>query len=75
MDMRKSLAENIVLFGGTSMITGFKSRLFSEIKALAETEKYTSKMSIKVFKLHTQPCKENYMAWLGGIQLINFTIC
>ncbi|KAK7863333.1 hypothetical protein R5R35_009689 [Gryllus longicercus] len=66
VDMRKELAENILLMGGTTMATGFKARLMSELKYLVTTPKYAKHLAIKVFKVHKPPAKENYVAWLGG---------
>ncbi|GLH12764.1 Actin-2, muscle-specific [Gryllus bimaculatus] len=66
VDMRKDLAENILLMGGTTMATGFKARLMSELKYLVTTPKYAKHLAIKVFKVHKPPAKENYVAWLGG---------
>lgn len=65
VDMRKPLAENILLMGGTAMAPGFKFRLLAEIKHLLNKPKY-SKLAIKTFKFHSPPAKENYVAWLGG---------
>ncbi|PSN40530.1 hypothetical protein C0J52_12264 [Blattella germanica] len=66
IDMRKPLAENILVIGGTTMAPGFKARLLQELKYLLEQPKYSSKLAIKTFKFHKPPAKENYVAWLGG---------
>ncbi|XP_063216770.1 actin-related protein 10 [Bacillus rossius redtenbacheri] len=66
IDMRRPLAENILVIGGTSMALGFKARLQSELKHLVQTSKYASKLAVRTFKFHTPPAKENYVAWLGG---------
>ncbi|CAL1687852.1 unnamed protein product [Lasius platythorax] len=66
LDMRRVLAENIILVGGTTMAKGFASRLKSELLALIESDLYKSKLKIESFKFHTAPSKPNYTAWLGG---------
>ncbi|KAK7580186.1 hypothetical protein V9T40_000815 [Parthenolecanium corni] len=66
VDMRKQLAENIVLLGGTVMAKGFKARLKEELKMLIDGPKYKDKLFLNVFKFHNPPAKENYVAWLGG---------
>lgn len=66
IDMRKPLAGNIVLVGGTTMVPGFKSRLLAELRELMKTPKYENSLKISTFKFHSPPAKENYVAWLGG---------
>lgn len=66
VDMRKQLAENIVLLGGTVLAKGFKARLKEELKMLIDGPKYKDKLFLNVFKFHNPPAKENYVAWLGG---------
>ncbi|KAK6633077.1 hypothetical protein RUM43_012820 [Polyplax serrata] len=65
-DMRKPLAESILLMGGTASIQGVKSRLLNELRYLVKTSKYKDKLFIDEFKMHTSPSHENYTAWLGG---------
>ncbi|XP_013393078.1 actin-related protein 10-like [Lingula anatina] len=65
-DMRKTLAENIVIMGGTAMLPGFLHRLQSELYDLLSKNKYKQQLAIKSFKFHQLPCKENCAAWLGG---------
>lgn len=65
-DLKKPLAENILLTGGTSMTPGLKYRLLQELKALVESPSYRDKLFITSFKFHEFPAKENYVAWLGG---------
>lgn len=66
IDMRKPLAENILVIGGTAMASGFKARLLDELKHLVQQPKYESRLALKTFKFHKPPAKENYVAWLGG---------
>ncbi|XP_021913743.1 actin-related protein 10 isoform X2 [Zootermopsis nevadensis] len=66
IDMRKPLAENILVMGGTAMAPGFKARLLGELKYLLQQPKYSSRLALKTFKFHKPPAKENYVAWLGG---------
>uniref|UniRef100_A0A8D8LT25 Actin-related protein 10 n=1 Tax=Cacopsylla melanoneura TaxID=428564 RepID=A0A8D8LT25_9HEMI len=65
-DMKKPLAENILLMGGTAMTPGLKYRLLQELRTLLESPFYKDKLFIKNFKFHEFPAKENYVAWLGG---------
>jgi len=64
VDVRKTLASNIVLTGGTVMMTGFKRRLKQELENLCRIRKLTPEMSC--FKFHSLPCPANYSSWLGG---------
>lgn len=66
IDMRKELAENIVIIGGTSMLAGFHHRLRAELYDLLKTPKYQKELAIKEFRFHQLPAKQNYAAWLGG---------
>ncbi|XP_031849349.1 actin-related protein 10 [Nomia melanderi] len=66
IEIRRPLAENIILIGGTTMAKGFISRLKSELLALLKSNLYSDKLKIQVFKFHTAPSKPNYTAWLGG---------
>ncbi|XP_053983646.1 actin-related protein 10 [Hylaeus anthracinus] len=66
IDTRRTLAENIMLIGGTTMTKGFASRLKSELLTLVNSNYYADKLKIKTFKFHTAPSKPNYTAWLGG---------
>lgn len=67
MDCRKPLASNIVLIGGSTMLAGFKHRLFKEIQHLAmQSKRYKELSFADSFKFHRLPCKENYASWLGA---------
>ncbi|KAL2728529.1 actin-related protein 10 isoform X2 [Vespula squamosa] len=66
IDIRRALAENILLIGGTVMAKGFTSRLKAELLSLLKSELYSEKLKIKTFKFHIAPSKPNYTAWLGG---------
>ncbi|RZF39159.1 hypothetical protein LSTR_LSTR005787 [Laodelphax striatellus] len=66
VDMRKQLAENIFLIGGSSMTPGFKYRLSQELNHLLKTPYYSNRLKINKFKFHTSRVKENYVGWLGG---------
>uniref|UniRef100_A0A8D8DHP7 Actin-related protein 10 n=1 Tax=Culex pipiens TaxID=7175 RepID=A0A8D8DHP7_CULPI len=65
-DMRKALAENLVLVGGTTMVLGLAARLKQELAALLQSDQYREKLFIKTFKFHKPPAKANFTAWLGG---------
>ena len=64
--MRKVLAENIVIMGGTAMLAGFYPRLQGELQSLLERPHYRDSICIKQLRFHTPPAKPNYTAWLGG---------
>jgi actin-related protein 10 len=66
IDTRIELAENIVVVGGTSMIKGFKARLFQELKHLLKKEPYCSRLHVGDFKLHQAPGKANFSCWSGA---------
>jgi actin-related protein 10 len=61
-----TLAENILVVGGTSMGIGFKARLKQELMDLLMTPQYLSKLALKRFCFHSPPGQENYIGWLGG---------
>ncbi|KAI1287540.1 Actin-related protein 10 [Halotydeus destructor] len=66
-DLRKLLAENIVLVGGTTLLPGFRHRLHRELNHLVKTDnRYSDNLYIEAFKFHKTPCKENYASWLGA---------
>lgn len=57
IDVRKDLYNNIILSGGTTMITGLPERLKKEIDALAPTSMRT--------KVIAQP-ERKFSVWIGG---------
>lgn len=66
LDMRRPLAQNILLVGGTVMAKGFVSRLKSELIHLVNSDFYSDILKVRTFKFHTAPCHANYTTWLGG---------
>ncbi|CAH1790732.1 unnamed protein product [Owenia fusiformis] len=66
IDIRRVLAENIVVVGGTAMLPGFQHRLLAEVHELVEQQRYRDKLAIRSFKLHKPPSKANFTVWLGG---------
>jgi len=66
IDTRRELAANLVIVGGTSMITGFKARLFQELNHLLSKEPYASRLHVDEFKLHPAPGKANFSSWAGA---------
>lgn len=56
-DLRKTLYSNIVLSGGTTLLTGFGDRLLSEVKKLAPRD---NKIRISA------PVDRIYSTWCGG---------
>ena len=57
--MRKPLAENVIVVGGTAMAPGFKSRLLTELRGLVKDNFYKNKLFISNFKMHVPLIKEN----------------
>ncbi|XP_034254968.1 actin-related protein 10 [Thrips palmi] len=66
IDMRKPLAENILLIGGTSMAIGMGARIKEELEFLSASPQYSERLKIRSFQFHSPPAKGNYTAWLGG---------
>lgn len=66
IDLRKTLAENIVWIGGGVMTLGFKARLRAELLERLQSDRYKEKLHFDQFKFHSPPSKDNYTAWLGG---------
>lgn len=66
LDMRKPLAENLFLIGGTAMTTGLVARLKDELLALLQQPLYAKRLFVDSVKFHTAPSKANFTAWLGG---------
>ena len=64
--MRKEMAENILLIGGSTMVQGLLARLKAEMIALLKSDLYKDKLFIDCFKFHKAPAKPNFTAWLGG---------
>jgi len=56
-DIRKDLFGNIILAGGTTMITGFANRLHQEIQPLVPVD-----MVVRVIA----PPERKYSTWIGG---------
>ncbi|XP_025835083.1 actin-related protein 10 isoform X2 [Agrilus planipennis] len=65
VDLRVKLAENILLTGGTVMLTGFKARFKEELYKQLNSSRY-EKLKLSKFMFHSAPSKDNYTAWLGG---------
>jgi actin-related protein len=64
VDLRRELFANVVLSGGTTMLSGLAQRLSSELTALAP-----SAMKIKV----AAPPERKYSVWMGGSILASLT--
>lgn len=65
-DIRKTLAENILVVGGSAIILGLLPRLKSELNAIVKNELYKDKLFIESFKFHKTIGRQNFTAWLGG---------
>ncbi|CAK8689184.1 beta-centractin-like [Clavelina lepadiformis] len=57
MDLRRTLYQNIVLAGGTTLLKGFGDRILTEVKRLAPKD-------VKIRILATQ--ERLYSTWIGG---------
>ncbi|VDQ00089.1 unnamed protein product [Trichobilharzia regenti] len=67
IDIRRNLAENIILIGGTVMIPGFLPRLQEELNSHLDLPEFSTLQALKgSFKFHTPPGEANYIGWLGG---------
>lgn len=66
IDLRRPLAEKILIIGGSAMIQGFAARLKAELLDLLGSPRYHSRMPLKQVKFYRSPSKPNYTAWLGG---------
>ena len=66
VDLRRQLADNILVIGGTAMIPGFLHRLHSELINLVNMPTYENRLFLKELHFHSPPTQLNYAAWLGG---------
>jgi len=66
MDMRKEMAENIFLIGGTSMAVGLVHRLQQEILEKSKSDWYKQRCQHLTFKFHSGIAQPNFSGWLGG---------
>ncbi|KAL1228552.1 Actin-related protein [Trichinella spiralis] len=67
IDVRKVVAERILVIGGGCMIPGFMARLKEELlDNLNRSDRFAEKTAIRKVKFFKSPAAENYMAWLGG---------
>lgn len=66
IDMRRELAENIFIIGGSSIMIGLADRLKHELLTIVKTDTYKDKIPIKVFKFHSGISQPNFTGWLGG---------
>jgi actin-related protein len=62
VDVRRAMAANLVVVGGTAAMLGLKKRLLQELR-LQSTR---SDMAPYTFKLHKPPVPDNCVTWLGG---------
>uniref|UniRef100_UPI00358EB191 actin-related protein 10 n=1 Tax=Myxine glutinosa TaxID=7769 RepID=UPI00358EB191 len=66
IDMRQTLADNLLVMGGTVALPGLTHRLMAELRFLLQRPRYQEALTISSFQIHTPPAKPNYVAWLGG---------
>lgn len=66
LDMRKLLAANMFLIGGSVMAAGMTGRVKAELEALLKQPLYSDSLYIDAVKFHSAPAKPNLAAWLGG---------
>lgn len=66
VDVRKDLAENILLIGGTANVPGLLPRLKTELLKLINSDFYKERLFIQEVKFHKAPSNSNFTAWLGA---------
>lgn len=66
IDVRRPLAENILVTGGTACMPGLKVRLAQELRHLVTQPPYNERLHISEFKFHSAPAHDNSVGWLGG---------
>lgn len=67
IDMRRQLAANLHVMGGTAQALGLLARLKEELQALIEDESlYAKRLFVDEFKFHVSPLRTNVVSWLGG---------
>lgn len=66
VDVRKELAENILLIGGTANVPGLLARLKAELLLLISSDYYKDRLFINEVKFHKAPSNTNFTAWLGA---------
>lgn len=67
IDLRVTLASNIVIIGGGSMLPGFIPRILQEIKTMSSgSVRYEALPYADKFAVHSLPCPANYIGWLGA---------
>lgn len=66
LDIRRELADNLFLIGGSTMVMGLMARLKVELLELLKSNMYKDKLFFDSVKFHTAPAKANFTAWLGG---------
>lgn len=65
IEVRKPLAENILVVGGTAMVMGLLPRLQAELLHNIQSSPYVEKLLTKI-KIHRSIAKPNFTSWLGG---------
>lgn len=66
IDLRRPLAENLLVIGGAANIPGVKARLLAELRHRVTQPPFNTRLHVTAFKLHLPPANDNYVAWLGG---------
>lgn len=66
IDMRRELAENIFIIGGSSMIMGLEDRIEHELQTIVKSDVYKDRLPINKFQFHTGISQPNFTGWLGG---------
>lgn len=69
IDVRRALAENILVTGGAAAMPGLKARLAEELRYLVTQPPYSERLHIREFKFHSAPAHDNAVAWVGGAVL------
>jgi len=66
IDCRRTLAENVVLIGGSVMAPGFENRLHEELSFLLNETHYQKKIKMTSIKIKRSPVPSIYSSWQGG---------
>jgi actin-related protein 10 len=66
VDTRRDLAKSIIMVGGTTMMLGFKARIFQELECLLKSDHYKDRLKIEELKLHIPLGRPNYACWAGA---------
>ncbi|XP_063618093.1 actin-related protein 10 [Cydia splendana] len=70
IDVRRALADNILVCGGGAALPGLRARLKAELQHALTEPVYNERLHLTSLKFHTAPSHWNCVAWLGGALLL-----